>query len=163
MTQAGRRQKRLIRKERERGGGQKETSDVLRRKIKFCKSLPVGSVQAVSSTLNLSYYYFTSLSDFHLLPLRSRRAPGDGHDFMWYKLLEFTLSLPLSIGLMTTSVSTLMALTLILEAFTAWTWWNSSLGAGYVIHAREHFGVNIVRVGKSVRCWQSLQLYHYPL
>lgn len=75
----------------------------------------------------------------------SRRAPGDGHDFMWYKLMEFSLSLPLCIGFLTTSVATLMAFSLVLEAFTAWSWWSSSLGPGYVIHAREHFMVNVVR------------------
>jgi hypothetical protein len=63
---------------------------------------------------------------------------------MWYKLTEFTLSLPLCIGFLTTSVSTLMALTLVLEALTAWSWWSSALGPGYVIHAREHFMVNVV-------------------
>lgn len=77
-------------------------------------------------------------------PIQSRRAPGDGHDFMWYKLTEFTLSLPLCIGFLTTSVSTFMALTLVLEALTAWSWWNSPLGPGYTIHAREHFMVNVV-------------------
>eukprot|EP00049_Salpingoeca_infusionum_P019038 m.359865 g.359865 ORF g.359865 m.359865 type:complete len:299 (-) comp18781_c0_seq1:439-1335(-) len=76
-----------------------------------------------------------------------RRPAGDGHDAMWYKLLEFGLSIPFSIGFKTTGVARLLALVLVIEACTAWSWWSSVLGPGYVIHAREHFTVNLAAAG----------------
>ena len=45
------------------------------------------------------------------------------------------------------SVDVLLALVLVIEAFVAWSWWNSTLSLGYTIHAREHFYVNIGTAG----------------
>lgn len=59
-------------------------------------------------------------------------------------MLEFGLSLFLALGLASTTVSALLALVLVIEAFVAWQWWGSHLNMGYALHARSHFAVNLV-------------------
>ncbi|EGD72943.1 hypothetical protein PTSG_04675 [Salpingoeca rosetta] len=76
-----------------------------------------------------------------------RRPVGDGHDAMWYKLLEFALSIPFMLGLFTSAAARALACVLLLEALTAWAWWRSTLSVGYRIHAREHFAVNVSVAG----------------
>ncbi len=44
-------------------------------------------------------------------------------------------------------VSRALAFVLVIEAFVAWSWWTSVLSLGYVIHAREHFFVNVGTAG----------------
>lgn len=73
----------------------------------------------------------------------SRRPHGDGHDNLVCKVAEFILGVPLAVGLKTNVVARLLALVLVLEAFTSWMWWTSELNIGYVLHAREHFFVNV--------------------
>jgi uncharacterized membrane protein YphA (DoxX/SURF4 family) len=51
------------------------------------------------------------------------------------------------VGYQVSIVSRLLALVLVIEAFVAWSWWTSALSLGYVIHAREHFYVNIGTAG----------------
>ncbi len=75
------------------------------------------------------------------------RPQGDGHDQMTFKLLEFLLSLPFTVGYKINTIARLLALILVVEAFAAWSWWTSKLSLGYVIHAREHFFVNIGTAG----------------
>jgi len=68
---------------------------------------------------------------------------GDGHDNLPCKLIEFLLSLPLVVGFKTNLVARLLAIVLVAEAFSSWSWWTSDLNIGYVLHAREHFTVNV--------------------
>ena len=74
-----------------------------------------------------------------------RRPPGDGHDQLWLKVVEFTLALPLLFGLKTTLVSLLLSVSLALESLIYWRYWSLpalKLGPAYAIHARDHFFTN---------------------
>lgn len=74
-----------------------------------------------------------------------KRPPGDGHDQLWLKVVEFTLALPLLFGLKTTLVSLLLSISLALESVIYWRYWSPSalnLGPAYSIHARDHFFTN---------------------
>jgi len=71
------------------------------------------------------------------------RPPGDGHDNIWPKLLEFTLAIPFVIGFKMRMSSLLLAAVMLAEAFIYWQFWNTTLGVGYAIHARDHFSVNV--------------------
>jgi uncharacterized membrane protein YphA (DoxX/SURF4 family) len=71
------------------------------------------------------------------------RPEGDGHNNMWPKLFEFTLTLPFVIGFKTSWVALGIAVCLVLEALIYWNFWSTVLGLGYAIHARDHFCVNI--------------------
>ena len=51
------------------------------------------------------------------------------------------------LGFRTTVFARLLAAVMIMEAVTAWAWWWSELSFGYIIHAREHFCVNISVAG----------------
>ncbi len=55
-------------------------------------------------------------------------------------------SLPFILGFKVKFVSRALAVILVLEAFWAWSWWMSTLNIGYIIHAREHFVVNVVTI-----------------
>jgi len=72
-----------------------------------------------------------------------RRPAGDGHDNMWSKLIELVLCIPFVIGFKTNFFARSLAVVLVLEAFINWSWYTSNLHAGYIIHAREHFFVNM--------------------
>lgn len=76
-----------------------------------------------------------------------KRAEGDGHDQIVFKLIEFALSMPFIVGFKIKPVAILLAVALIWESFYSWSWWNSNLGIGYSIHAREHFHVNLGTAG----------------
>lgn len=78
------------------------------------------------------------------------RPPGDGHDEIWAKMMQFALSIPLSVGLFTKGVSRVLSFVCLLEALICWQFWSQSahnLGIGYAIHAREHFIVNVAVSG----------------
>jgi len=80
----------------------------------------------------------------------NQRPPGDGHDEIWAKLLQFSLSLPMLVGLKNEIVAPLTALVCFAEAFWCWQFWSATaagLGHGYQVHAREHFAVNIAVAG----------------
>ena len=68
----------------------------------------------------------------------------DGHDSNWL-LVQFVLALPLFLGLRTTFVCRLMALSLFLEAFLCWDFWNAQMLMPE--HARTHFVVNLSCAG----------------
>ena len=68
----------------------------------------------------------------------------DGHDSNWL-LVQFVLALPLFLGLRTTFVCRLMALSLFLEAFLCWNFWNAQMLMPE--HARTHFVVNLSCAG----------------
>ena len=85
--------------------------------------------------------------------VRRMRSPGDGHDQMWAKLSECTLSLPLVAGWQTRRVAVALAALCALEALVQWPWWlyycgdPYHLGPYYAISAREHFVVNLALAG----------------
>jgi len=74
-----------------------------------------------------------------------QRPTGDGHDSMWPKLFEFTLSLPFIVGFQTKNVARLLAAALLFEAVFYWQFWSPAEGLPfwYSIHARDHFSVNV--------------------
>jgi len=78
---------------------------------------------------------------------RVRAAQPDGHDYFWFKVIEFSLSIFVALGLGSTSFSLLLAITLCVEALVAWQWWNVTASVGHVLHAREHFLVNTAVAG----------------
>lgn len=61
-----------------------------------------------------------------------RRAAGDGHDNMWSKLTEFTLSIPFIVGFKSNLTARLLALVLILEAMVSWLWFLSPVCATHI-------------------------------
>lgn len=73
----------------------------------------------------------------------SYRGSTDGHNNMPAKLLEFMFCLPFIVGYRTNVVCRLLSLVLLYEAVSSWMWFLSTLHIGYVIHAREHFFVNL--------------------
>ena len=68
----------------------------------------------------------------------------DGHDSNWL-LVQFILAFPLFLGLRTKFVCRLMALSLFLEAFLSWDFWNARTLMPE--HARTHFVVNLSCAG----------------
>ena len=68
----------------------------------------------------------------------------DGHDSNWL-LVQFILALPLFLGLRTKFVCRFMALSLFLEAFLSWDFWNARTLMPE--HARTHFVVNLSCAG----------------
>ena len=85
------------------------------------------------------------------------RRVGDGHDQIWAKLSEFAFAVPLCFGYKTKHVCCGLATLCVLEAVVQWsglTPWGSGvfydwakIGPFYVIHAREHFVVNLSAAG----------------
>ena len=79
--------------------------------------------------------------------------PGDGHDVVWPKAVELLLALPFILGVKTESVARLLALSLVLEALYAWSWWripgdpSSFAHHRRAIHYREHFVTNVATAG----------------
>ena len=79
--------------------------------------------------------------------------PGDGHDVVWPKAVELLLSVPFILGFRTAAVSRLLASSLIVEAFYAWSWWaipgaeNTFAHHRRAIHYREHFATNVATAG----------------
>lgn len=74
-----------------------------------------------------------------------KRPPGDGHDQLWLKVVEFTIALPFLFGLKTTLVSLLLGVSLVLESVIYWRYWSGTalgLGVPYMLHARDHFYTN---------------------
>jgi uncharacterized membrane protein YphA (DoxX/SURF4 family) len=69
------------------------------------------------------------------------RPAGDGHDNIWPKLTEFTLAIPFVIGFKMRATSLLLALTMLLEAFIYWQFWNTLLGLGYVLRMLLFFSL----------------------
>eukprot|EP00727_Mastigamoeba_balamuthi_P013977 m51a1_g9201 hypothetical protein (316) ;mRNA; r:109972-111048 len=71
------------------------------------------------------------------------RPPGDGHDQLWMKVLQFALALPFTVGFKTEISALLLSVALLVEAIVFWRFWEALLGIGYELHARDHFCVNI--------------------
>jgi hypothetical protein len=58
------------------------------------------------------------------LTLRQTPDPPDGHDVLWPKLVQLLLVVPFTLGYKTTAVTELLAVSLVLEAVTVWTFWR---------------------------------------
>jgi len=100
-------------------------------------------------------FLYVGLSELHRLLFQpyTPYLPGDGHDVVWPKAVELLLAIPFTLGFRTTAVSRLLATSLVLEAFYAWSWWSLAGDAGAfsqhrrVIHYREHFMTNVATAG----------------
>jgi uncharacterized membrane protein YphA (DoxX/SURF4 family) len=100
-------------------------------------------------------FLYVGISELHRLLFQpfTPYLPGDGHDVVWPKAVELILSLPFVLGVRTATVSRLLALSLVLEALYAWSWWNipgdSATFAHHrrAIHYREHFVTNVATAG----------------
>jgi len=102
-----------------------------------------------------SLFLYVGLNELHRLLFEpfTPYLPGDGHDVVWPKAVELLLSVPFILGFETAAVSRLLALSLVLEAFYAWSWWwIPGNGFSYehhrrAIHYREHFVTNLATAG----------------
>lgn len=72
---------------------------------------------------------------------------------VWPKAVELLLSVPFILGFETEAVARLLAISLMLEAIYAWSWWSIP-GVNYsfahhrrAIHYREHFVTNFATAG----------------
>ena len=100
-------------------------------------------------------FLYVGLSELHRLLFQpfTPYLPGDGHDVVWPKAVELVLSLPFILGCKTETVSRLLAVSLVLEALYAWSWWtipgeaHSFAHHRRAIHYREHFVTNIATAG----------------
>ena len=100
-------------------------------------------------------FLFVGLSELHRLLFQpfTPYLPGDGHDVVWPKAVELLLAIPFTLGFQMTLVSRLLACSLVLEAFYAWSWWTTPGDAfsfahhRRAIHYREHFVTNIATAG----------------
>ena len=100
-------------------------------------------------------FLFVGLSELHRLLFQpfTPYLPGDGHDVVWPKAVELLLAIPFTLGFQMTLVSRLLACSLVLEAFYAWSWWTTpgdSFSFAHhrrAIHYREHFVTNIATAG----------------
>jgi alanyl-tRNA synthetase len=100
-------------------------------------------------------FLYVGLGELHRLLFQpyTPYLPGDGHDVVWPKAVELLLALPFTLGFRTTTVARLLATSLVLEAFYAWSWWamrgDASAFAHHrrAIHYREHFMTNIATAG----------------
>ena len=100
-------------------------------------------------------FLYVGLSELHRLLFQpfTPYLPGDGHDVVWPKAVELVLSLPFILGWRTELVSRMLALSLILEALYAWSWWaipgdaHTFAHHRRAIHYREHFVTNVATAG----------------
>lgn len=76
-----------------------------------------------------------------------QRPPGDGHDQLWLKVVQFVLAVPFVAGFKTRAVAALLALACAVESVIYWRWWNTLLGIPYELHARDHFWTNFAVAG----------------
>jgi len=114
------------------------------------------SVALLLARLAIAFLFlYVGLSELHRLLFQpyTPYLPGDGHDVVWPKAVELILALPFTLGFQTITVTRLLAASLVLEAFYAWTWWHMSGDVGAfaqhrrAIHYREHFMTNIATAG----------------
>jgi len=100
-------------------------------------------------------FLYVGLHELHRLLFEpfTPYLPGDGHDVVWPKAVELLLSVPFILGFETVAVARLLAFSLVLEAFYAWSWWtipgdsHSFAAHRRAIHYREHFVTNIATAG----------------
>ena len=75
------------------------------------------------------------------------------HRYIPFQAVELLHSIPFILGFETTAVARVLAASLVLEAFYAWSWWtvpgDSSTFAHHrrTIHYREHFVTNVATAG----------------
>jgi len=77
--------------------------------------------------------------------------PPDGHDVLWPKIVQLLLVLPFTFGFKTNTCTQLLAICLVLEAMTAWKFWNELYSdmptMFHAIHSKDHFATNIAVAG----------------
>mmetsp|Transcript_504 Transcript_504/g.1404 ORF Transcript_504/g.1404 Transcript_504/m.1404 type:complete len:211 (+) Transcript_504:102-734(+) len=100
-------------------------------------------------------FLYVGLSELHRLLFQpyTPYLPGDGHDVVWPKAVELLLAVPFTLGFKMEAVTKLLAASLVLEAFYAWSWWRMSGDPNAfsqhrrAIHYREHFMTNVATAG----------------
>lgn len=101
------------------------------------------------------YVGFTELHRLYFEPF-TQYLKGDGHDVIWPKAVELLLSVPFALGWRIGTVSRWLALSLVIEAVYAWSWWTELPGEEASthfaqhrrqFHYREHFMTNIATAG----------------
>ena len=115
----------------------------------------VSLVLLLSRLLIAVLFLYVGLSELHRLLFQpfTPYLPGDGHDVVWPKAVELLLAIPFTLGFQMTLVSRMLACSLVLEAFYAWSWWTTpgdSFSFAHhrrAIHYREHFVTNIATAG----------------
>ena len=77
--------------------------------------------------------------------------PPDGHDLLWPKLIQLLFLVPFTLGFKTKVVTQLLAISLVLEAMTAWMFWKEMFSdmpsLFHAIHSKDHFATNVAVAG----------------
>jgi len=77
--------------------------------------------------------------------------PPDGHDHIWPKLVQLLFLVPFTLGYKTKFVTQMLAISLVLEAMTAWMFWREMCSdlptLVHAIHSKDHFATNIAVAG----------------
>ena len=73
------------------------------------------------------------------------RPDGDGHDQIFFKLVQFLLCTPIAAGYQSKVFPVLLSLALIFEAFFQWNFIGVTIPhwTYYSVHARDHFFTNL--------------------
>mmetsp|Transcript_23310 Transcript_23310/g.31843 ORF Transcript_23310/g.31843 Transcript_23310/m.31843 type:complete len:156 (-) Transcript_23310:61-528(-) len=103
--------------------------------------LYIGLVEIVRQIQTIGHWYSVSSTGKAF-----RRPEGDGHDQMFFKIMQFAMCAPIAFGYQSKLFPVLLSTALILEALIQW---NFLFGAEipnwryYPIHARDHFFTNL--------------------
>lgn len=77
--------------------------------------------------------------------------PPDGHDHLWPKVIQLLFLVPFTLGFKTKLVTQLLAISLVLEAMTAWMFWDELYtdlpSLFHAIHSKDHFATNVAVAG----------------
>jgi uncharacterized membrane protein YphA (DoxX/SURF4 family) len=98
----------------------------------------IGIVE-INRQLQTAGHWYSSSSSHHARPA------GDGHDQIFYKIVQFLLCIPIIVGYQSKLFALLLSFSSILEAFTQWNWIGVEIQNWkfYPIHARDHFFTNL--------------------
>ena len=77
------------------------------------------------------------------------RPEGDGHDQLFFKLVQLAMSIPIAFGYSGQVSPVILSITLMLEALIQWRFWGIEIRNWryYPIHARDHFFTNLAVAG----------------
>uniref|UniRef100_A0A7S0L8M8 Transmembrane protein n=1 Tax=Coccolithus braarudii TaxID=221442 RepID=A0A7S0L8M8_9EUKA len=91
-------------------------------------------------------FAFVGVSELgRLMSENSPYRDGDPHDTIWPKCVELILVIPFALGFHTSTTARTLAISLALEAMTAWSW--SLFPLRWAGHSREHYVTNLATAG----------------
>ena len=98
----------------------------------------IGVVEISRQIQTAGHWYSSSSS-------HTNRPEGDGHDQLFYKIIQFLFCIPIIVGYQSKVFALLLSVSLIFEAITQWNWIGVEIQNWkyYPIHARDHFFTNL--------------------